>query len=351
MSSSAPVMANSKATAGKQSRTPPDEKFWVRYSQHHELPLSSATSVMVHVLGIALIALGAWLAYLLGWAGPEPLPAVGVVALGGGGGDPKGAVGETDPRTQTVDKDVVDPKTADAKIEAPPLPDANLQVPENSDPVVILPTLTNPDGSRPFPANEMIKRLASIQSDARKQMFNALQDKGQGGPGTGGGAGKGAGPSAGSGVGEGGKGTMSQRQKRLLRWTMIFNTANGGDYADQLLALGALLAVPHPTEQGQFLLIKDLKTRPVKLETGNLEEIKQIFWVDDKPDSVTSLSRALGLPRAPRFVVAFFPLAFEEKLLKLELAYHNKREDQIHETQFNIERRGGTYEPRVTNQH
>src|SRR5439155_3328935 len=89
--STASVKERGKAAAGKQ---PPDEKFWVRYSKHHELPLSSATSVMVHVLGFILIAFGAWLAWKLGWAGPEPLPGVGVVeVMGGGGGSPSGTEG------------------------------------------------------------------------------------------------------------------------------------------------------------------------------------------------------------------------------------------------------------------
>jgi hypothetical protein len=50
------------ATATGPNRQPPEEEFWVRYSPHHELPLSSVTSVALHILAIVFLALIGWIA-------------------------------------------------------------------------------------------------------------------------------------------------------------------------------------------------------------------------------------------------------------------------------------------------
>jgi hypothetical protein len=48
--------------------------------------------------------------------------------------------------------------------------------------------------------------------------------------------------------------------------------------------------------------------------------------------------------------VAFFPEELEKKLLRLELSFRNRREDEIRETRFEIRRVGGMYEPVVVSQ-
>ena len=42
-----------------------------------------------------------------------------------------------------------------------------------------------------------------------------------------------------------------------------------------------------------------------------------VEWIDDKPDSVAGLARALGIKPPPHFVVCF-PSELEEELLRLE---------------------------------
>ena len=49
-------------------------------------------------------------------------------------------------------------------------------------------------------------------------------------------------------------------------------------------------------------------------------------------------------PKAPAHVVAFFPADLEELLLKKELDFKNKKEADISETRFRIERVGGKME-------
>jgi hypothetical protein len=136
------------------------------------------------------------------------------------------------------------------------------------------------------------------------------------------------------------------------RWTLAFNRADGQDYANQLLQLGAILAVPDPGNPDKYLIIRNLKERPVRPTPGDLDQIRgeRTAWKDDDPSSVRPLAGALGLDPVPEHVIAFFPAKLEEKLLKLELAYQNRKEEEIYETRFELRRSGGTYEPVVVKQ-
>src|SRR5947208_2316746 len=92
--SGAPVSSNSSPQAqGKSGIAPPEEAFWIRYSPHHEMPLSGVSSFALHayVIGI-LIIIGLGLIQIDKTLKPIPLDAVRV-NLGGGGGS-KSGVGE-----------------------------------------------------------------------------------------------------------------------------------------------------------------------------------------------------------------------------------------------------------------
>src|SRR5262249_50172216 len=109
------------------------------------------------------------------------------------------------------------------------------------------------------------------------------------------------------------------RKGRVLRWNLLFHTENGDEYLRQLKDIrpggGAFLAVPPNT--GRYEVLRDLSKRPAAGAVEDLKDIKRIFWLDDKPDSVAGLARALGIKPPPHFVV-FFPSELEEELLRLE---------------------------------
>ncbi len=140
------------------------------------------------------------------------------------------------------------------------------------------------------------------------------------------------------------------RLKRLMRWTMDFNTTDGNDYAQQLDGLGAILAVPDPEKKGEYLVIRDLKARPVKPVPEDVALLHQIFWRDKDARSIVSLASALGLRRMPTEIVAFFPTELEAKLLDMELKAANKPEEEIRETKFGVRHVGGKYVPVVISQ-
>ena len=193
-----------------------------------------------------------------------------------------------------------------------------------------------------LPGVEVLRRLKFRQPDvpvvivtAHKQIEDFLHKGGSKKPGPG---------------GPPGGGQLDQRPGRQLRWTLLFNTHDGRDYLLQLHSLGAILAIPG--EDDQLRLVRDLLKRPVQLRVEDLGELDRIYWIDRKPESVQSLTLALGLALSPKFIAAFFPAKLEKELLDKELRYLGKRgtEDDIKETVFRVVKRGDRYEAVVVEQ-
>jgi hypothetical protein len=63
MSTQAPVSAPTKlSNQPRELPKEPTERFWIRYSPHHELPISSISSIAFHVFIGSLLVVGAvWL--------------------------------------------------------------------------------------------------------------------------------------------------------------------------------------------------------------------------------------------------------------------------------------------------
>jgi len=350
MTPTTPVLPSNPAPAeATTSLVPPDEKFWQHYSPHHEFPLSSVTSVALHVLVIALLALAAWVAVKLGLDESDKAADVEAVALepGGGGGDPEGvpdAKGRAGVGGSVPDAEAVNQDRETASLTPPTTPLTGFPVPADIDPFDI-PQLKSADGTQAVRVSEeALAALGKLNAEARKQLSQGVRSQGKGGQGTGGGGGAGTGPGKGNNQGPGDS-KESQRVKRTLRWIMVFSTRDGRDYADQLQSLGAILAVPNPANPEQFLVTRDLARRPVALKVEDVKNINRIYWIDDRRESVDQLAAALGIRPVPPAVVAFFPVELEQSLLQKELAYGSSRgrkaEGDIQETRFSIIRQGG----------
>jgi hypothetical protein len=331
----APANANDKPQ-------PPEESIFIRYSPHHEFPLSSATSIGLHFLVLFLLIVGGWVAYKLGF-GDNAAPAeVGAVVLDGGGGGNKHGVKGGAEGGGAAPEDVA--PTPDAPVQ-PPSEGVDVNVPM-PDPLSF-PEVNN-DSSRTVQASEAIKRLGNIDKAARSKIFSGVAgDEGKGGTGTGGGRGTGQGTGVGTGQGNGRP--LSERERQMLRWTMTFNTQNGEDYLRQLRDIkpgnGAILAIPR--SDGQFEVIRDLTQRPAVGQVEDLKTINRIFWIDDKPDSVATLARTLQI-KVPPYFVAFFPIELEEELKRLEKSKANGANvNRIEETKFNVVSSGEGYRPNI----
>src|SRR5438128_1898663 len=109
-------------TAPAKQRTPPAEEFWQRYSPHHEFPLSSITSVTLHLFVIVLLLLGAWVAIRLGLQWENNKVGVDVINLGTPDGLPdRKGIGDGPPAEEVGDN----PKPREP-VELVKLPESNL---------------------------------------------------------------------------------------------------------------------------------------------------------------------------------------------------------------------------------
>lgn len=324
---------------------PPDERFWVRYSPHHELPISGMASLAWHTLAIVAVVVVAWIA--LGRQHDDmPIEAVSF-GMSGGGGRP-GVVGNG-PGDGSVASQVEaatrDELPADIKLPDQPLTD--IKGIEISPKDILKDVQIDKDLERDVTktlqhGTQAAKRLAELDEKMRKAL---LAGNGGGGTGSKGGTGTGDGP----GVGPGDQpGTSNARTKRKLRWTITFNTNSGADYLRQVHVLGAIVAFRTP--DGEVKCVKDLMKRPVVLVTEDLAKLNRIFWYDDKRETVEQMARAMGLDFVPDRIFALFPYEFEKELLRKELAFRGKKEEEILETRFQVLMRGSGYEVVVIDQ-
>jgi hypothetical protein len=344
MSSANPTVANKPQTKGK-SLVPPEEQFWQRYSPHYEFPLSSVTSVAIHILAlIMLFLLGKYLFDKL-TEQRKPLGEANVVVVGGGGGNPQG-------QGEGPGGELKEPPPAEdvgKQQEENPVKQPDPNRPNFKPNVPLLERLpeTKDDSMRQLlkEAGEAVVAQSRVKQDAWDKMRKGITGKGEGGPGSGGGRDRGKDTGKGS---ETGPGDSDIRVKRTLRWVMIFDTASGDDYARQLAGLGAILAIPDKNDQ--YLVLRNLHERPAHGRIEDLDQIKRIYWVDDKRESITPLCSALGIRPVPDHVVAFFPEELEKLLLQRELRYKGRHEDDIYETRFKVRKTANGYEPVVIEQ-
>lgn len=325
MSTAAPPDRTNAAVAG---RVLPDERFWNRYSPHHEFSLSSVSSFALHLLFLGLAALACMVPFL---NRDNSRMELNSIMIGDNGGRPDG---DERSRGQNADPDGQPIPPDERPAITPQVPTVDL--PTNARPKLApLPEAQEPSSER------TINDLADFFEQERKRAKDSKTTRGPDDK-----------PAKGEGPGDPGSGKVKNKHRdRMLRWTMQFNTRDGKDYAKQLQSLGAIVAIEVPDETAKMTVYRDL-TSPAKGEVEEVKSIKNIWWIDDKPESVSALCDALKIKPAPKRLIAFLPTELEEKLLKSELAYaKGKTEDEIIETVFELKNRGeGRYEPVVISQ-
>lgn len=339
---------------------PPDERFWQRYSPHAEFPLSSAGSFLAHLLVFGLLALMAWLGVALFGHANRSLPVEAVRIAGGGGGDPNGQDDGSNGGAPIEAGPAKDATTGNAPPEDVPPPKLNVeQTPQAK------PQFEDQPGRKIQATDTPSNAFASLRQNARRirSPGDKPASRGKGGSGTGGGQGSGDGPGSGSGTGNGPPANLTQREKRQLRWSMLFNTIDSADYVAQLQGLSAVLAFPVRENGNDFdyRVVRNLTPGHSKLLNEDIQRIQaMIRWIDDKPRNAIGVMTVLGLPQ-PKVspdklhFIACMPEKLEQKLLNLELGYLQKRspgrsEDDIYETKFKINVRNGKYQPEVYEQ-
>ncbi len=351
MSTQAPVSGDRQpAPAPKPVALPPEEKFWQKYSPHHEFPVSTVLSASIYVLAAVLLFLGA--KYL--WDRShrdEPLPISIVDVAGddrspgehGGGGEGIGDLPPGERRTEATAPTPASPDTPPAP-KAPELAEATPKQDKLPDPV------SQEDvrvvAEDPAVANKLSNLKEGVKNELLKQLAPPKPAGRPGGtaqPGRG----KGKGP-GGDENGLGPRGVMNTRMKRTMRWQLNFRVISVNDHLNQFAGLGAILAVPE--RNGTFKLFRDLRSRPPRGKIEDVSKLNRIWFHDtyqEHPQAVSQLGRALGYTQPPEAIIAFFPQDLEERMKKMEEEYRGKPENEIGDQEkiaFDVVPRGGGYD-------
>jgi hypothetical protein len=345
------------STAVKDEKTsllPPDEKFWERYSPHHELPLAGVTSFFIHGLVIGIMVLAAfWYLFQRDSESNKP-PSMDMVQVAGGGDAFAGKGGEPGlPGDNPMPTEFVPSPMTNVKETLPNL-DTNLK---DAPPMELdIPEVRHPDAKQDVEsvlakmekeaAEQAKKDNTPVQKPRKLVTPGTGNPKGAGGQGgSGGGLGKGT---KGSGLGSGGPGGRKATKAEIYAWRWRFDlTGSGKDHANKLAAFGVTLAIP--TAEGKYLFIQDLRRRPVDLQPGNIERFKDaVKWKNSEPGSLRDLAKELQLRFVPTVVIMLLPQDREEKMAAEEMRFAQKMgrpPQQIQATWFDFRLRDGVYEP------
>jgi hypothetical protein len=362
----APAKTDPKTAAAKGQK-PPDERFWVRYSPHHEFPLSLVASVALHVGAIVLMVLAAiW--FVASPDGPAAPPRMEVVEIMGGDpmldglGQGDTLKGSGDPTKQeNVGEPSGDrprpPRPKDTQIAAlkDPLKGPELKFPGKGDEV------SQDEGDDPFAGLDQATKQATEDiikatqptkpppTTKGKGAKGGGKNVGSGGPKGKGGGGKGKGVGPGRGMSPYGQ-VLTDQRKRQMRWQILAST-DGRIHLAKLKALRVTLVMP-TRKPGEFTIF-DLERNDRPQVTKRLEEqADKVWWTNRDPIEVQALARVLGLRETPQCFVIFLPKALEDRMVQLEEEYQGAREDLIEKTIWDVPQRDGRYasEPQVVQQ-
>src|SRR5262245_53609004 len=307
----APPKADTAAVTAALPLVPGEETVWEKYSPNGEPALSGISSLLLHGLLLGLLVFSAAIAGC--WSGQKvDLDELETVEIGngeegGGGGNPEGEGNA--PGNLSRPQDDVKQLTED-KTPKPVLPEEDLKV-----------KASKPD-EIPDPSDLVMEKLKNKQEAKKlgpvlKDALEGLAGKGLGGSGQGGGEGTGFGKGKGSGVGDG-TGRMNRRGRRQMRWELFWGQLDARVYLQQTEAAGMWPVVID--RNGNPMKVVDYRQKPAKLELMDVKASKRNWFTDDKADSTTNIAAELGLDFVPVAVLFFYPIEFEEALLKKELA-------------------------------
>src|SRR5262249_40303529 len=209
-----PVKPSASEAAKPDDLAPPDEKFWQRYSPNGEPFLSGLSSFVVH--GVVLLIILVGLSLLAPKTTSEEIEPVliGDGVEGGGGGNVQGqGAGPQLSKKDDVSEDLTKPKD----VPTPDTPKDDVKVKTDTTPKLA----DDPDAISLVDQRKQKKPPSA--GVFLKEALEGITGKGGGGTGWGGGTGSGVGTGIGDKDGPG-TGKSNRRGRRVLRWTVNFNT-------------------------------------------------------------------------------------------------------------------------------
>lgn len=304
--------------------------FWEKYSSRLEFPNSLALATLIFATMAFILVLTVY-----DW-GHGKKPAIPIRLVDGGDDDS----GEGSPGSGTENPVLGQKEPSKADIEKI----IDKPLPEITDKLKSEIALDDPLAAATLP-EEKAAAYQTVSEEIRNKLLNL--GKGAGGS-------TGRGDTGQPGSGPGGIGADSTRA-RSLRWVLRFKTTSGRDYLNQLRALNAVVVVPLGSDKSSAYVfrpheLENPKPGALVTEAEWKQLAQQIQFCDFKRDSAEAVGQALGLNFTPAAFWAFFPPELEKELAKKEVAYRNRRPEDVAETIFQVTVRGGQYELFVVDQ-
>jgi hypothetical protein len=346
--------SNDQPKSSTNELIPPDERFWQRYSPHHEALLAAAGSLTLHGLVFGIPALIALLGLGLWWstdAEAQRPPTMDMVTMIGDNGDGVGGGGDPPPLGQPGNEQEGDVKPVAEQTATAAKRDEMFPVFPSTDVAEVV------SEKAVEPAKDDVdKILQEIGKDAKKaerpKVAKTANRIGPRGDPKGKLGGKGVRGAGGPGSGGTPRGVpMTKQQVFAQRWQFDMS-GNGRQHAAKLAAAGVILIVHD--QFNNLGVVRDLKRLPVIPLPGNAMAFKDaVQWTNNKPESLVGLAAALQLRFVPIAVQIVLPKEREEKMAEAEAAFalkHNRPFDRITETLFDFRLINGRFEPVVIRQ-
>jgi hypothetical protein len=358
-------MATASSSTSSSTRAPlvaPEERFWKRYSPHHECSLASATAIFAHAVTVGVLAIGGIAVLFAEGREPTRPPDMSSVSIDTHGtsdfrdggrpklpGEPDGTAKETESPWLDGDRGVPDPGQDD---DLPPLPRSSLELRA---------------ASAAASHDDVIPQLTKIGKDAEKRSNVPDISGSSAGPkktGTGGGpkGNRGEGGTGGPGREGGPVGSpraQAEQEVKARRWQFDLSGLPR-EHAEKIDKTGVILAVPDPKagdvdpRSAPLLLITDLKRRPAEIQAARAGQFADsVKWYNVSRDSVNGLAEELKLPFMPRCFILLLPKDRETKMAQAEARYAQRKGNEINKikmTRFDFRLQNGTYEPVVVAQ-
>src|SRR5262245_48937962 len=131
------------------------------------------------------------------------------------------------------------------------------------------------------------------------------------------------------------------------KWDVEFGRVPAKEYLDRLRAMDIRLVVL--SNNGKEMLIEDLSARPAKLVEFSNRDLKRYRLIDANESSVRSVAAELNI-EPPRELRLYFPIRMEECLLKKQLEFKERREQDLTYTRFKVLFEGRTHSIKVVEQ-
>lgn len=294
----------------------PEEPILKKYNGHHELPLSLAVSVGLHVLVLLGMALaGVWFFSLADR--PRPVDDIREMLIlpfdtqegNGAKGEDGGLPDATEPPKENLH---YHPEKSESGILN--FNPADLQ---RTDDTLPLPGMTT---NEPGHGLDPSRRPGPTGSGPPGKIGNALDP----------------------------------RLRRRDRWTLLLPMADSAQFFRKLAELDALVLVP--SEGGQYRLFDLTKPKETAraLTLPEVNRLGRIWYTNRMAVVCQAVADELGLPGRPEFFAIFIPRELEAELLRQELAYRGLSEEEIIRrslvTSFDVGRQAGRWQVTVRQQ-